>query len=126
MANLFDTTGPDNFAEPTQDTQLRHSFGPGVFNASTAPTINDDELDGFRPNSHWYDSTLEKLYICVDSTTVAAVWEEIALGPGGGGGVSDGDYGDITVSGSGTVWTIDNGVVTDAKVASGIDAAFVS
>lgn len=35
---------------------------------------------------------------------------------GGSGGLSDGDYGDITVSGTSTVLTIDNDVVTYAKM----------
>ena len=42
-------------------------------------------------------------------------------GGGGGGSISNGTYGEITVSGSppGTVWTINNGVVTPSRLSPG-------
>lgn len=41
----------------------------------------------------------------------------------GGGGLSDADYGDITVSGTGTVMTIDSGVVGTSKLGGDITTA---
>jgi hypothetical protein len=67
-----------------------------------------DTLKGITPASGGGTSN----FLRADGT-----WATPPGGGGGGGPVSDADYGDITVSSTGTVWTIDNNAVTLAKMA---------
>jgi hypothetical protein len=49
------------------------------FNATTAPTANEDSGDGYSVGSIWIDTTNDKSYVCVDSTLTAAVWKQIDI-----------------------------------------------
>jgi hypothetical protein len=46
------------------------------FNATVAPTVNEDSGDGYEVGSEWIDVTADDAYVCLDATVGAAVWKK--------------------------------------------------
>jgi len=53
------------------------------FDATSAPTVNNDVDEGYTVGSRWMDVTNDKSYVCLDNTDGVAVWIE-TTGAGGG------------------------------------------
>lgn len=61
-----------SLGELTDDDHLQYALNTS---STSNPTINDDSDDGWRINTLWTNTTTKQIFVCLDATVGAAVWE---------------------------------------------------
>lgn len=84
--------------------------------AAGEPGISDDVTQGYTPGSRWYDVTNKRLYMCLDNSDGAAIWQQILgsglAGTGTTAGTATTVKGALSVSATGGLLILEGGDAT--------------